>query len=738
MATPSNPFKIGGALAARLCALALLASGLVAGTPAWAQRAPDTGIPALLRADEIVVDDDLGLVTAQGNVEISQADRLLKTDTLTYNRRTNTVTATGNVSLLEPSGEVLFAEFVELTDDMREGAMRNLRLIIADQSRFAAVTARRADGSKTVMRRATYSPCEPCRDDPTRAPAWQIRASRITHDQEKKEVVYDDARLEIAGVPVLYTPYFSHPDGTEKRKSGFLLPELSTSSRVGGMVTTPYYWVISPTSDATISPSIIFNDNPMLSGEYRQRFNAGQAQFSGSVLNTNREGEGFPRVRGHIGGDGRFDIDDTWRWGFEAMRASDKTYIDRYRLRQRFNFLQQNTLESRLYTEGFNDRGYAVVDFMAFQGLRPEDDPGLTPFVLPAARYRWEGEQGAAGGRFTFDGDAVVVHRSRGTESRHASMVNGWTLPYTTRSGEIYTLTASVQTDAFDVQQLGPTSDQFRPTENGTNVRAMPQVAMSWRYPLVRRHGLVSTIIEPMAAVYVAPNMGAQRNLPNEDSRGLTFDDTNLFRMNRFSGRDRLESGQRFVYGLNTELMRSSSQRVSVFLGQQYRSTTEPAAAGGSGIDTRFSDLIGRTIFIPATWMRVTHGFQMDNATREIQRSISTAAFGGSALTYSVSHVRIDRALQPSAVNSINQIAHSLNSRIDENWSVRGRVSEALNAAEKGILVAGATLIYEDDCLIWGLDLTRRNIGRAEIPPDTALLFRFGFRNLGEFRFAGL
>ncbi len=720
-------------LAAAIAAAVALCLGA---TPAHAQRAPAP--PALLKADEVSVDEELGIVTASGKVEISQGDRVLTADSVSYNRRTDVVTATGNVVVVEPTGEVAFAEYAELTNEMRDGVMRNLRLIIADQSRFATVTARRADGTNTVMRRAIYTPCEPCEKDPTRAPIWQIRASRINHDQDKKTVTYQDATLDVAGVPVFYTPYFSHPDGTEKRASGFLFPELSTSSRTGGMVTTPYFWAISPTSDATIAPSILFNDNPMLSGEYRQRFAAGQAQFNGSVLNTRRQGEGFPTVRGHVGGNGRFDIDDTWRWGFDATRASDKTYIDRYRLYQRFNFLQQNSLESRLYTEGFGERSYAIVDALAFQGLRPEDDPTLTPVVLPAARYRWEGEPGRAGGRFTFDGDAVAIHRSRGTQSRHVGMLGGWTLPYTTRSGEIYAMTLSVQTDAYDVQRQGPTSDQFRPTESGTNFRAMPQAAFSWRYPLVRRHGAVSTIIEPMAAVYVAPNMGAQRDLPNEDSRALTFDDTNLFRTNRFSGRDRLESGQRFVYGFTAELMRSSSQRVSIFLGQQYRSNTESAATAGSGIDTRFSDLIGRTIFMPSSWLRVTHRYQFDNATRELQRSIATAAFGGSALSYSVSHISIDRALQPSATNSINQISHSLSSQIDQNWSVRGRVSEALNAAERGVLVAGATLVYEDDCVIWGIDLTRRNIGRAEIPPDTALLFRFGLRNLGEFRLAGL
>src|SRR5262249_31641062 len=146
----------------------IFALALLVGAGAAAQnRATVTDLPVLLTADEVVVDEDLGIVTAQGNVELAQGERVLRADTLTYNRRTSVVTASGNVTTVEPTGEVLSADYVELTSDMREGAMRNLRLLIADQSRFAAVTARRADGSKTIMRKATYSPCEPCREDPT-------------------------------------------------------------------------------------------------------------------------------------------------------------------------------------------------------------------------------------------------------------------------------------------------------------------------------------------------------------------------------------------------------------------------------------------------------------------------------------------------------------------------------------------------------------------------------------------
>jgi LPS-assembly protein len=701
-----------------------------------ARGAPD--LPVMLTADELIADDDLGLVTAQGNVEVAQGERILRADTLTFNRRTNMVTASGNVSLVEPGGEVAFAEYVELTSDLREGVMRNIRLLLADQSRFAAVTARRGDGSRTTMRRATYSPCEPCAENPERAPMWQIRANRIRHDQERKEVVYDDAWIELAGVPVAYTPYLAHPDGTVPRKSGFLFPEIASSSRTGVMVATPYFLAISPSADATVTPIYVGGDNPLLALEYRQRFATAETRFTASGLSTQRSGEGFGRWRGHFQGGARADLDDVWRTGFDALRASDKTYIERYRMRQRFGFLDQDVLESRAYVEGFSDRGYAALNAFAFQDLRPEGDPSLSPLVMPAGAYSWTGEPGAHGGRLGFEGSAVSIYRSRGTVSRRVTSIGSWSLPHTTRSGEIYTLTASLQGDVFDVDRIGAVQDGFRPNERGVNVRALPQLGLSWRLPLIRRAPGANVLVEPITAVYVAPNLGNQRDLPNEESRGLTFDDTNLFRGNRFSGVDRLESGQRFVYGLNTELFRSSGERLGVFVGQQYRANTEAAMARHSGLDTRFSDFVGRVLVSPYSWLVATHRFQYDNANRELLRSATGLRLGGQALNYSISHIRVDRTLQPSANLSINQIAHSASIRATETWRLRGRLVQALNSGESGILLAGATLIYEDDCFLFGIDLARRNIGRAEIPPDTALLFRFALRNLGDFRLQGL
>jgi LPS-assembly protein len=737
---------------------AVLAVIAGAGAPAHAQRqqtSPD--VPVMLIADELIADEDLGVVTAQGNVEAAQGDRILRADTLTFNRRTNVITASGRVSLVEPTGEVAFAEFVELTSDLREGVMRGFRMLMADQSRFAAVTTRRADGSRTTMRRATYSPCEPCAENPGRAPMWQIRANRVRHDQERKEVVYDDAWLEIRGVPVAYTPYLSHPDSQEKRKSGLLIPELLTSSNVGTMVVAPYFQTLGPSADVTLMPTFIQeNTNPgsrssflssdsslrfMPMAEYRKRFGAGNLHVNGSWLTPYNAvaREGQKQNRGHINVTARFDADDTWRWGLSALRSSDTTYMDRYRMYQRFQLFRQESHESRIYVEGFQDRGYATLEAFGYQSLRPEDDPATSPIVLPVARYSFVGAPQSHGAYWTFDASGYSVYRSKGLRSQRTTTIAGWHLPYTASDGSIYKLSATLQGDMFhtaDFDSRAATST-FRPESAGFAGRALPQVGLEWRRPMARIDGAYRTIVEPITAFYLAPNLGSQRNLPNEESRTVTFDDTALFQMNRFPGSDRVESGARFVYGVNTSFRHLRGGLISVFLGQQLRSDVERALPTASGFNTTTSDYVSRVVVVPHSWFSMSHRAQADDRTGKFLRQAIGASFGPAPFQFSTSYIQVDRALQPTALRSVRQISYSLNTRIDENWRMRALAAQSLLDSDPGLLVAGISTVYEDECFLFGIDLVRRNIGRADIPADSTLFFRFGFRTLGELALRG-
>src|SRR5947207_10510562 len=125
-------------LRARLAFLPVCAalSLLLAATPALAdftfgnQRGQDRNAPIVFQADEVQYDDQLALTVAKGHVEISQSGEVLLADTVSYNQRTDTITASGHVSLLMPTGEVLFADFLELRDSMNNASAQNVRRLL--------------------------------------------------------------------------------------------------------------------------------------------------------------------------------------------------------------------------------------------------------------------------------------------------------------------------------------------------------------------------------------------------------------------------------------------------------------------------------------------------------------------------------------------------------------------------------------------------------------------------------
>jgi LPS-assembly protein len=707
--------------------------------PAAAQLpgAGRTDLPAVLKADELTYDQELDIVTASGHVEITQGDRVLRADTVSYNRRANLITASGNVTLLEPTGDVIFADYVELTDDFKSGAVQNFRALLADQSRLAAVSARRVDGRLTAARKAVYSPCDLCKTDPTRAPIWQLKADRIGHDQQARRVAYNDAQLEIFGVPIAYTPYLSHPDGTVKRESGFLAPDFGNSSVLGSLITVPYFQTLGPSADFTFEPIFLTKENPVAAGEYRQRTRTGVLEASASITSANSRDEDNNKLpgretRGHLKGAGRFDINDDWRWGFDAARATDDTYLQRYKLLQRYRFLDQNTLTSNVFAERFVGRDYGAFNGYAFQGLRPTDDPGLAPLVLPLAEYSASGERGDYGGRFTFDANALSIYRTEATRTQRLVMQGGWDLPYVAPSGEIYTLSARLLGAGYYTDNIGNPEDVARPTADGFAGRVLPQVSLGWRYPFVRQDDTFRTIIEPIASIVAAPNYGSQSRFPNEDSQGVDLDTSNLFRLNRFTGYDRLEGGQRVNYGINTDFTRlANGAKLSAFLGQSYRLQEQSAFPVGSGLEEQQSNIVGKFLFSPHPWFASSYNFQLDKDNLSAQRSIAGFGVGPSALRLSLSYAFFERSTQPDLEQDIEQVSAVVQANLTPFWRVQVRDVRSLGE-DQGQLLGGVSLIYEDECILAGVDFSRRRIGSRDDPPDNTVLFRIVLRNLGE------
>lgn len=726
----------------RRLALLIIASACLAAAPASAQFKPDrkpdrtdpdrtrqhpiapsrekpsTEQPVLMQANEVTYDRATDVVTASGNVEMSQNDRILMADRVIYDRARDIMTAQGNVRVVEPTGEVIYADQMQITGDLKEGAARDIRARLTNDARIAANSGVFTEGKRTEVKQAVYSPCDPCKDDPMRAPLWQIKAARVVHDKEKKDIYFYDATLEFFGIPVAWTPYFSHPDPSVKQRSGFLAPNFESSSSLGYGVTVPYYAVLDETADMTLYPRFLTNRGLHMSAEVRKRFDSGDFQVRGSLIRDwfhDREGA---EVRGHFFGNARFNMGEDWRGGLQIQRATDKTYLRFY------DIDASSFLTSKAWVETFNRRSYGSIFAYGFQEMRSTAAQRNAPYVLPVASYNYVGEQTSFGGHFVADAGMRYLFRDDGSDSSRLMMRVGYDFSHITRDGHVFNVLATVRADWYDVSRA---VDPDNPANrfSGNVFRVFPQISADWRYPVMRRAGERSYItFEPIVGFVAAPTMGRQWKIPNEDAIDQVFDETNLFSPNRSTGDDRLEGGQRVNYGFKVGLNDSGGGSSWVFLGQSFRFQRDPSFPAGSGLRSGLSDPIAALSINPGRYWDIFARIRVDkdNLTRVRQVDALVTA-GPRDFRVFGSFIKVSDNL--STTTSLGNRAEGrlgFIARPHENWILTVWGSRDL---ERGATREIQTkLEYEDECFLIGVRLSRRYFTDKDIKPDNRVAFR--------------
>ena len=222
-------------------ALACVFSAAIVPAPSFAQTvadiAPDipAGTEMFLEADTLIYDNNDDSVTASGGVRIDYGGNKLVASQVTYDRRSRRLIASGNVELVEKDGTKVYSDKIDITDDFGTGFVNALRVETVDETYFAAESAERRDGFLTTFNNGVYTACEPCEEQPDKAPVWRLKAKRIIWNSKAKTVRFEHAAFEFLGVPLGNLAAFEIADPTVKRKSGFPDPEpqLRQPSRCG-------------------------------------------------------------------------------------------------------------------------------------------------------------------------------------------------------------------------------------------------------------------------------------------------------------------------------------------------------------------------------------------------------------------------------------------------------------------------------------------------------------------------
>ncbi|MEZ5829749.1 MAG: LPS assembly protein LptD [Dongiaceae bacterium] len=716
-------------------------------TPSTQPTAPTNGAQQdktiHLIADEVGHDENLGIFVARGHVEILREGKIVKADVVTYNERTNRITAAGNVVLLEPDGDTQFATYADVTDDVKEGILYDFRELLKDKARLAANRAYRVEqNTKEILRKGVYTPCQPCAEDPSRAPLWQVKAYSAIRDKVNKTITYHDAWLEMFGVPVLYTPWFRHPDFGVDRQSGMLTPQMHFSSKDGLQISTPYFATLGPDKDITFTPIFRFGgdlqDHPggVLDLEYRQRIVDGRYRLEGSGTVENRKSDDanaadrhviYNDFRGHVEGDGLFNLNDDWRAGFDFKAATDKTYL------KRFHLGSQDILTETGYAEGFFGRSYADARAYAFQSTKRNQNNDELPIIGPILDYRFAGEPGVAGAYWGVDANFLNLQRVEGRSEIRIAADPFWTLPYTSSIGDKYRLTLEMPTSVHIVNDVDPDSNDPDPTGDtfsGTVFRILPKASFEWSYPFIRPSPTFTQVFEPMFQLVGAKDSGNTGKIPNEDSRSFELDDTNIFLADRFPGLDREDTGSRATYGAQWSAYLPQGSYINAFLGQsfQFEHDDNDEFRTGTGIDDDLTDMVGRLQLRPIPGVDLSYRFRFDVKDAQFQRHEARISYFNPYFSASASYAFI--ASDGVEFDDRQQVSGYVSANLSDYWSLHAQSTYDL--ANNQLLSVGGGFRYLDECFDLAFSVTYAPSGNTEtFQGDLNALFTITFRNLG-------
>lgn len=693
----------------------------------------------ILDADSIFVDDENNQVIAEGNVEAEYDGRVMRADRLVYNRTTNRVRATGNIVIIDTDGTERYADEIETNSNLSDGYAIGFSMRMPNGGVAVAQAAARSEDGVNALDRIVYTSCELCDEDTT--PTWALRARRAVVDPNDKMMSYRDAVLEIGGVPVVYLPYFAHPDPDSGRRSGFLAPDFGTSSKLGLFYQQPYYWAISPYQDLTVSPQVNGNVNPLMEVGYRKRFWSGQfnADFS-FTRETDFDSDGEPvcpidengleiceeEWRSHLFADGRFNITPNWNWGFGVEEMTDDLYTRRYDITgendERGLYVGQPLrLLNQIYTQGQAKTWYADATLLSIEGQRASDDdatfPSTTPIMFTERLFDF-GDNGL----LSVNASSTLLNREIGVDSSRVSVGADWSASRILPGGILLNPFAETRADYYELDDA--------PSGETAVERSVATVGSRISYPLYRPGKSFDLIVEPIGMVAIGTKGANNSDIPIEDSLLYEFDESSLFEANGVGGYDLYEGGNRASLGISTTARWKNGVNVTALGGRRWRSEGDPSFSEASNLDGNNSDWLASISADLGRTLSVETRARLDDETFDINRIDASVRTRFWRVQGSARYYRVAADITETGIDDEGIVLRGQLQLTDRYYFVYSRNRDIAGDRD---LTHDFGVAYEDDCSRFEVVFSRSEAVDRTLGPNDSLKFRFSLKTLGDF-----
>ena len=734
--------------ARRLChfrsvAIPAFLLALAAPWPAFAQGETPAHDPQAVRdvafeANQVAYDSESDIVTASGDVILRSEGQTLNAQNVSWNRKSGQITAHGNILLTDADGNKLYTDSMELTDELKAGAMQNMLLAFSEGGRLAARQGERDEQGKVTLSDAAYSGCavttpEGC----DRKPSWRVVADRVIYDQSQNRIRFYGAKLEVFGLALIPMPgLVINADGSAR--SGLMIPGITISGNNGVELSATYYARLAANHDLELTAYVFTEAPPMARVRYRGLFDKGAMQATGYITRSERIPlSGTSEItdwRGYLETNGRFQFDPNWSLTYSGRIASDRTFLRRY------DISRDDRLRSTIDLERVGDNTYFSLSGWATQTLATNGDQGLVPLALPILEYRRRLADPLLGGRVEFQVNSLAISRSSGQDTQRAFALARWDRSLITRMGQVISFTALARGDLYHSSGNDLTSTAIYRGEPGWRTRGVALGAIDVKWPFIGSAMGGTQVFTPRVQVVASPKI-SNLDVPNEDARAIDLEDSNLFALNRFPGYDRVEDSTRITYGFDWQLDRPG-WRIKTTFGQSYSfSENNDILPNGTGLSGHFSDFVGRTEIRFREFVSLTHRFRLDKNSFAVRRN-EIAATVGTRKTYAeAAYLRLNRNIdEVEDLQDREELRFSGRVAFANYWSIFGSgVINLTDRAEDPLALSDGFeplrtrlgFAYQDDCLEFGATWRHDYAASGDAKADNRFQIFFALRNIG-------
>ena len=636
--------------------------------------------PASLIADRLRYDANTGALTASGNVKIFHDGRILSAPVILYNAQEDKLSLPDGFTLTE-NGSVIQGRQATIDAQLETAIILGAKALIQERLTIEADRITRYQDGTSNFDTIVASTCTTCAARPV--PFWQIRASRIIHDPEAQRLHYENAQLEIVGVPVPFPPRFSTPEPGVSRASGFLAPQLVTNTTLGIGGKIPYFKVIDAYSDVTLTPFVTSKGGPVLEAEYRRRTKNGAYSIDGAVAFTDDLSN--ESLNGFVRSVGEFNLKRNYVLDYEINLSSDFDQATETGFMETYGYSDDDRLPNFIRLSRTKTDSYFEVSAGFTQSFRVSDTSADIPVILPNAYFREKHSRGFLGGSLEYS--AYATGLSLGT-SQYYSRLGGvlhWQNSWITQNGIVISADAQLIGNAY----VGA----------GTNTFSVaPVTAVEVRYPLALSTATAQHVIEPIVQLVWSrdkPWGTPIQNVDANDSTTAEFEETNLFSLNRFPGYDEIEAGLRANVGVRYLRYAQSGWELGVTVGRVFRSANlgQFNTTNANGLSQQNSDYVAAvSLALPGKLeisSRMLFGTDFQISKNELELAYSAKRFSGE-IRYVYLNDILGTAQQQHEIGLLAQY------RLDNDWALA--VDWRENLVTNRTIDGTIGLIYESDC----------------------------------------